>query len=668
MRFPGRGPVAQRAQWTILHVLLIGMTGCREAPPPLSRAEHIRLAEEALKQERYLDAADAYEKAAANGPPDGQLLKKQAEALSNAWDFVEAAGPARRAADLLPEDEEAQLLAATVLLRRGGFDEVIERMEAFLTRHPGHVQGSIALANAMARLTNANSALAAFVRTRDQNDYKDLIATIRDGATRWTDLSAEQTFQRAMKLMPEDVTLQLAMANFFVAAGRADEAASVLERVTERYPNRARANHALGVYYVHRGRVAEAERLLQRAVPTDYDQRSLAAWSLARLYMDIGREDQARAVLVPLTLDIEDHEVSVRLARLEWQLNLRDRAIGRLDHTLKRDPRAADAAVLKAQILLASGTVDEAVTLARAAVAAAPTLAEARSTLGQALSRAGDIESAFDEFAEAVRLSPGVGNHVIELARLALTLGRRTEATAFARDAARMNPKDPDAALLPARAFMLASDYGAARQSLLALRPRVPVSAGFLSLLGTLHAAQGDDNAAKAAFKGALELEPDSPDALAGIALIEVRHKLGAAARNRVEMALARHPRDPRYLHVAAQVYAADNDQARADMLLKAALASDRSHLPSVQSLLTPAFTSTHPAEARRVLETFLEVRPRAIEVRYQLGRLYEQAGLNDAALRQYQFILAEAPRLELEEIKNMAVVRARSLEPTLGR
>ena len=644
------------------------MTGCREAPPPLSRAEHIRLAEEALKQEKYLDAAQAYERAALTGPPDGVLFKKQAEALSNAWNFVEAAGPARRAADLLPEDEEAQLLAATVLLRRRGFDEVVERMKAFLARRPGHVEGSIALANAMARLTNPNSALAAFVRTRDHHDYQGLIATIRDGATRWTDLDAEQTFQRAMNVAPDDVMLQLAMANFLVAAGRADEAGSVLERLTKRYPNRARANHVLGVYYLQHGRVAEAERLLQRALPADYDQRPLAAWSLARLYIDTGREDQARAVLVPLTLEIEDQEVSIRLARLEWQLNLRDRALGRLDHTLTRDPRAADAAVLKAQILLAGGTVDEAVTLARTAVAAAPALAEARSTLGQALSRAGDIESAFDELAEAVRLSPGVGGPVKELARLALTLGRRTEAMAFARDAARMNPDDPEAALLPVRAFMLGRDYGAARQALLAVRQRAPVSAEFLSLLGTLHAAQGDDNAAKPAFQGALEVAPDSPEALAGLALIEVRQNLGAAARNRVEMALARHPRDPRYLHVAAQVYAADNDQARADMLLKAALASDRSHLPSVLSLLTPTFTSTHPAEARLVLEGFLEVRPRAIEARYQLGRLYEQAGLNDAALRQYQFILAEAPRPESEEIKNMAVVRARSLEPALGR
>jgi tetratricopeptide (TPR) repeat protein len=490
-----------------------------------------------------------------------------------------------------------------------------------------------------------------------------MIGTIRKGATRWTDLAAEQAFQEAMKVSPNDVTLQLAMANFLLSAGRADESALVLERVTEKYPNRARANHALGVYYMRRGRLDEAERFLKRATTGAHDERSVAVLSLAGLYMDTMREDQARALLDSQISENQDTETSMRLARLELRANLRDRAVGRLDTIIAREPKATDAAVLKAQILLGEGALDQAVTLARSAVAAAPALAEARSTLGQALSLAGDKEGAFDQFAEAVRLSPGAGAQVSEFTRLALVLGRRKEALAFARDAARLNPNDPQAAVLPARAFVLARDYAAAEQELVALMRRTPASPDVHGLFGQVKAARGSDDAAKAAFAQALALAPDSLDALTGMALLEVRSNLGSAARRRVEKALAGHPRDSDYLQAAAQVYAADNDQSRADAMLREALVLDRSDLTAALSLLTPTFASQHPDEARRVLEQLLEVRPRAIEARYRLGQLYEQIGRTDAAVRQYQAVLVEAPRAETDWIRRIVLTRSRALE-----
>jgi tetratricopeptide (TPR) repeat protein len=653
---------------TLLCVFLITTAGCGEKPPAPTRADHVRIAEEALKDGRYREAAAAYGEAAAYGPPDGTVLKKQAAALATAWDFANATAPARQAADLLPDDVEAQLLAATVLLRRSAFEEVMERMDAFLAKHPENVEALVALANARARLTNSNGALAGFVRARDEQEYETRRATMRQGATSWDDRDAEQVFEKAVKVNPDNAESQMARVNFLLAAGRSDAAAAALERFIARYPGRARQNHTLGVYYLQHGKLSEAEKYLKRAIQAGYGERPMAILSLASLYMDIMRENEARALLDSVMSEDEDPEISMRFARLELRANLRDRAVARLDRILVAQPKAVDAAVLKAQVLLREHAVNEALELARSAVGIAPTLAEARSTLGQALSLSGDLENAFDEVAEAVRLSPGVAAHVTELTRLALTLGRGREAVRFARDAARLDATNPQALALPARALALTRDYAAAEQELATAMRRASQSADLFALLGTIKEAQGNDGAAKAAFARALVLAPGSLDAVAGMALIEVRNGLGSAARKRIEEALAAHPRDSGYLQAAARVYATSGDQASADMMLQEALAVKRSDLTAAMTLLTPAFISKHPDTARGVLERLIEVRPRAIEARYRLGLLYEQIGRVAAAAQQYRAVLAEAPRPEMEMITKMATIRARALEVTVPR
>lgn len=102
---------------------------------------------------------------------------------------------------------------------------------------------------------------------------------------------------------------------------------------------------------------------------------------------------------------------------------------------------------LKAQLLLKTGRVDEALVTARAAVAADLTFAKSRFVLGEALSKAGDLNGAFTEYLEAFRLGPKLTHLVPTLARLGLETGRNRDALVYAQQATALFPADVDAAV-----------------------------------------------------------------------------------------------------------------------------------------------------------------------------------------------------------------------------
>src|SRR5690606_36084860 len=65
-----------------------------------------------------------------------------------------------RAADLLPDNAEAQLKAATYLLLVGQYEDAGTRAERLLARAPGNVDAQVLIGNALAGLRDVEGAIA----------------------------------------------------------------------------------------------------------------------------------------------------------------------------------------------------------------------------------------------------------------------------------------------------------------------------------------------------------------------------------------------------------------------------------------------------------------------------------------------------------------------------
>jgi Flp pilus assembly protein TadD len=138
--------------------------------------------------------------------------------------------------------------------------------------------------------------------------------------------------------------------------------------------------------------------------------------------------------------------------------------------------------------------------------------AVAENNLARALFERGEIESAVAHCAEAVRISPGLGDAQANLVRGLLALGRNEEAVARVREALRLRPEDP----------------------------KTHVNAGLISRMA------GHTDAAEASFREALRLDPTDQEAHLNLGAILVERGRRDEAIAEFETAVRLRPGDAR--------------------------------------------------------------------------------------------------------------------------
>lgn len=628
-------------------LLALAIAACDTADPAREKVERIRLGEEALAQKKYARAASEFARAVKADPRDGQLRMKLAETALLAEKWKQASDEAARAADLLPGDENVQLRAAELMLDQQRFVDVQARMTAILKQQPDNVNALMLLGNAIAHIQN--SAWAIFSLAESILNPYEFTATrgdIRPGTARSDDEAAEAAFRSALQLAPESMEVKFAFANFLWATGRPDEAEPHLKAFADGYPGHALANHALGNFYLSRRRDREGERYLKEASKQGPAGRD-ARFSLADHYVRAGRTADAIALLTSMLAadDQPSRDVTIGLARVEFRSDQREQAVARIDALLATQPNHAGGQLLKAQFLTAARDWNAALPLARTALAAEPKSSEAHAVIGDILFGTGDLEGAFASYGEAFRLNPAADRLPVQLARVAVMLGRGADAVQTARDAKRRQPNDAVATLALAQALALTDSYDAAESTLRPLIDNGAPSSAVQTLLGRIRAGRGNRAGAREAFTRALQLDPKAADAIDGLVRLDLQERSVRAARQRVERALAGDPDDSRLLLLSADVSIAASDLPGAERTLRRAANIDSSHLDAVLSLADVLAKQGRRGDAQDALVRFLERRPTSTAAQTRLAMLLEEGGQLEEAKSWYEQIVARDRR-----------------------
>ena len=195
----------------------------------------------------------------------------------------------------------------------------------------------------------------------------------------------------------------------------------------------------LGHYLFHRrapGDLASAERYLAQAVELD-PTHARALTALAGVYNvrgweELGNpryrlEDQRRALERALEIDPGLAEAHARLARYHWAAGNHEAARASLDRAFALAPDDPLVLGFRANAAIATGKLEEAITLGRRAVERDPLSAVYRGNLGRTLVGAGRFEDGLVEFRRADELSPQTG-FAFDISRTLLLLGRPEDA------------------------------------------------------------------------------------------------------------------------------------------------------------------------------------------------------------------------------------------------
>jgi tetratricopeptide (TPR) repeat protein len=565
---------------------------------------------------------------------------KLAEAYLRQRNFAGALGEAVRAADLLPNDVEAQIRAGSLLFAAGRNEDAKARTEKALAVNPKSADAMTLRAGAMARLGDLDGAI---------EQLRQAIA-IDASAGRQANLGqlldakgltqeAEASFRQAIATDAKSVDVQIALARFLSGQKRTAEAESGFKAALALDPANLAANAALADFYVASSRPADAEPYIKKL--TEAGDNPVPALALADYYVGMKREADAFAVLEKLSASPRAWAVArSRTAALLYAEGKTAEGHRAIDEVIAKYPAYAEARVMRGRFLLAEGKTDQALVEAQEAVKSDPRSAEGHYLAGIAHEAKRDLAAAAASFNEVLRLTPRSLPAQLRLASLDLRLGNLTTATQLAEQVVQRDPSVLEAQVILTRSLLGRGDLTRAAAAAKALVERFPQSGLAQNEAGLVALGREDRAGARAAFEKALALDATLVEPLVWLVRLDLADKQVARARGRVEARLKAAPNSSAVLVLAGQTWASSQDTAKAEEFFLRAIQADASNLDAFQRLAFLYMSQKRLDEALAQFEKLAVQQPKATGPQTMAALILEAQGKQEEAAQRYERIV----------------------------
>ena len=284
---------------------VLASLGCR-TNPDVAKEEYKKSGDRYLDQKQYAEAIVQYRNALQQDPKFGEVRYKLAEAYAKRGDSQNAYREYIRAADLLPDNVEAQVTAAGLLLMTRQFEDAKTRVQKALAKEPKNVQAQIILGNALAGLNDFDAAVKQLEEANKLEPTAGAYAGIGviENA-RGAHPDAEKAFRTAVGVEPRNVGAHLALANYLWSAGKTPEAEVSLKQALALEPNNDLANRALVALYLGTNRPREAEPFLKTLAENDKTPQATYKIALGEFFARTNRLGDALKILAPLAAQKE---------------------------------------------------------------------------------------------------------------------------------------------------------------------------------------------------------------------------------------------------------------------------------------------------------------------------------------------------------------------------
>jgi tetratricopeptide (TPR) repeat protein len=625
--------------------LLLLASGC-STDPEVAKPEFVLSGDRYVADTKLREAVVEYRNAIQQDPRFGEARRKLAETYLQLGDAGNAYREFVRAADLMPNDPDAQVKAGEMLLVSRQFTDAKSRADKALAARPTHVPALILRANALAGLNKLDDAVAeveAAIRTDpDRSESYANLGMMQ--LVRGDRAQAEAAFKKAVATDEKSTEARLALANFFAVSGRRAEAEAQFKAALAIDSKDVLANRALAYFYVASGRAPEAEAHLK--VAADAAANNSGRLVLADYYIAMRRAEDARRVLEQVAAAGTDGfaTAKLRLAALDMDSDPAA-SVQLVEDVLGRYPAHVDGLIAKAELMARAGKPDESLAAARSAVASNGQSARAQFALGKAYVRKRDEADAIAAFNQALQLNPRLADPELELARLHLAHRRLDEAEHFARSALTKVAGYAEAHLLLARVYLMKGQPAKAEPSLKALTTAFPNSPAVQTEVGLLEMTKRNYPAARAAFGRALAKSPTYVEALAGLNQMDIEEKRPDAVKARMGDALKQKPADGGILLLASRTYGSLGDLVTAERMLQKAIAVDPNNLDAYGMLGRLYATQQRLGEATAQFEKLAEKQPRSVSAHTIAGMLLDMQHRTSDARARYERALEVDPR-----------------------
>ncbi len=623
----------------VVLALLTALAGC--SSPQDTAQKYVRRGDQYLSENKVPEAILQYRNAVQEDPNSGEARKKLAAVYARVGNTRSALAESVRAADLLPDDADAQLSAGKLLLATRQFEDAGARADKVLARDPRNVSAHVLKANALAGLRDLDAAVT---------ELEEAISLDRERTTTYANLGAleaargrhneaEAAYLKAIEVAPDTVGPRLAMANYYWASGRMKETEENLQAALRIDAGDIAANRAMAMLHVVTGNPAAAESHLKAVVAKSPEAGARLA--LADFYLALNRPDEATPLLDDVTKRPESFAAATsRLAAIAYGKGEREKAFAMLESVLVKEAKNVQVMFVKGSWQLTEGRTGEAQKTAEAALKAAPESVHAHQLAANVYAARGQVEEAIAEFQEVVKLNPKAVGAQLQLAKLHEIRGGHQQARQHAQDAVKLAPRSGAARYALVRSLIAAGELAAAERE---LEPLARAASGSYEVelsVGRIALGRRNYAAAQKAFERANAANPTGLEALATLSNLDARNNRLPQASARIASALKKRPQDPGLLVLSAQLDAAAGRIPAAEQTLRRVIEASPDHLPAYAALGQLYVRQKNLDAALHEFEELSTRRPRAVGPRTMVAMIHHARGRPQDARAAYHRVL----------------------------
>jgi len=323
---------------------------------------------------------------------------------------------------------------------------------------------------------------------------------------------AVDLYSRTLGLKPDHVDALVARAGLYIDLRRIDEAAADIQQARKLDAKDPRSTYLAALLAERTGdRVATKKALNEVTALLDplpiefmrYRPQVLMLGGLSHFGLD--QLEKAKPYLEMLLRQDPNSPVAKLLARIYLSDKRADKAVEVLDRYLRTRPNDAQATLLMASAQMAQGRYARSAELMQEALKKSddPSM---HALLGMSLVGVGQFATGAAQLEATLAKDPGQIQAGVTLVGLYLASGQTAKAVKVADALVKRQPKNP----------------------------------GLANLQGSAHAAAGDAAGARQAFEAALKLDPGFVDAQINLARLDIDLKAFDAARDRLNLVLAK--------------------------------------------------------------------------------------------------------------------------------
>lgn len=564
--------------------------------------------------------------------------------------IAEARKFAEEAYQLSPTDGRVLVLNGAVALQVGESDRAVEFAKSALESDPDNLGALMIRAAERLRARDVHAALAFLNRAEQKNARSPILQflRLRTLSQLGDNAGVEKVLTKLIGFYPKNEALRYALARWYHAVDRKDDAERVLRQVTTEFPESTQAGSTLVTYLVREKGFDAAKAELLRLID-DTGESFQYRQTLARLMFSERRYDEAYKLLEGMISETgttqQGLEARTLLARMKSERNETSDALALASAVLEADAKNAEALAVRGYVRLVQKSYSEARDDFLLALSQEPESVRIIQLLANAYELTGSTELAEEQYAKALRLDgfqPRVGLGYVQFL---LRYGKTEQAERVLTQVRTVAPSNRQVLTVLGRIKLARQDWLGAQEVAEALRKLDDTSAIADRILADVLSGQQKFEESNELLKAALADTSSDAAPLARYVENLVRSGKSAKAVEFLREILTKDAANLRARILLASVYESTEKVELAETEFKKAAETDSEGIAGLDALARFHIRRSQIDAAETAIREALSRQDSNLSLRLLLASVLERTGRFTEAIAEYRTLFEVSPQ-----------------------